>query len=221
MDFEAFVFDMDGTMLDNMNVHMQVWYEYLSDLGIDLQDGQFYKTAAGRTNGEILRKLVRADMSEAEVEQHSQKKEELYRQRYQPMLKPVHGLPEFLEQARQLGIPMAVASSAGCENIQFHLDGLRAEDYFKVVVGAEDVSRGKPDPEIFLTAASRLGVDPARCLVFEDSPTGLEAATRAGMRALALTTTYPAERLAQSPAVLRIVPDYTSLNPGALLHWEI
>jgi beta-phosphoglucomutase family hydrolase len=218
MKVSAFIFDMDGTMLDNMAIHMQIWYEYLSSVGVELEKAHFYRFAAGRTNAEILRELLSPNLSQSEIEEHSGKKEELYRLRYRPILKPVPGLPEFLEAARQLAIPMAVASSAGCENIQFHLDGLAAEDYFSALVGSEDVRNGKPDPEIFLQAASRLGVAVAECLVFEDTPAGLEAAARAGMRAIAVTTTSPAERLAQNPVVLRIVPDYTLLRPADLLN---
>jgi HAD superfamily hydrolase (TIGR01509 family) len=219
MKVKAFIFDMDGTMLDNMAVHMQIWFDYLSSIGVVLETAQFYKFAAGRTNAEILRELLRPDLGAVEILEHSQKKEELYRQHYGPILKPVPGLIEFLEGARQLGIPMAVASSAGCENIQFHLDGLESEGYFTALVGSEDVRNGKPDPEIFLQAARRLGVSVDECLVFEDTPAGLEAAARAGMRAIAVTTTYPAERLAQNPVVLKIVPDYTVLKPEDLLNW--
>lgn len=206
-------------MLDNMAVHMQIWFEYLSNEEVALEPAHFYKFAAGRTNAEILRELLRPDLSEVEIEEHSRKKEELYRLHYGPILKPVLGLPEFLESARQIGIPMAVASSAGCENIQFHLDGLESEDFFTALVGSEDVRKGKPDPELFLLAASRLGVPVDQCLVFEDTPAGLEAASRAGMRAIAVTTTYPAERLAQNPVVLQIVPDYTVLRVADLLNW--
>ena len=205
-------------MLDNMAIHMQIWYEYLSSVGVELEKAHFYKFAAGRTNAEILRELLSPNLSQSAIEEHSSKKEELYRLRYRPILKPVPGLPEFLAAARQLAIPMAVASSAGCENIQFHLDGLEAEDYFSALVGSEDVRNGKPDPEIFLQAASRLGVAVGECLVFEDTPAGLEAAARAGMRAIAVTTTYPAERLAKNPVVLRVVPDYTVLRPADLLN---
>ena len=216
MKFSAFLFDMDGTMLDNMGVHMQVWLEYLSNEGVVLEPEHFYKFAAGRTNAEILRELIRPDLSADEINAYSRKKEDLYRLRYRPILSAVKGLETFLRAAHSLRIPMAVGSSAGCENILFHLDGLGFESYFSALVGSDDIRNGKPDPEIFLLAAQRLGIPADKCLVFEDTPAGLEAADRAGMRAIALTTTYPAERLQNHASVLRVVPDFEGLDPAEL-----
>ena len=203
-------------MLDNMAVHMQVWLEYLANEGVALEPAHFYKFAAGRTNPEILREMISPDLSAEEIDAHSRKKEDLYRLRYRPILSAVKGLPAFLQASFALGIPMAVGSSAGCENILFHLDGLGFEPFFSTLVGSEDIRHGKPDPEIFLLAAQRLGVPAEKCLVFEDTPAGLEAADRAGMRAIALTTTYPADRLQNHACVLQVVPNFESLDPAEL-----
>jgi beta-phosphoglucomutase family hydrolase len=217
MTFRAFLFDMDGTLLDNMAVHMQIWVEFLAGKGVKIGVEQFNKFAAGRTNAEILRELVGPHLTEEEIFTLSDQKEELYRAHFRPLMKPAEGLVVFLEKARSGGVAMAVASSAGCENIRFHLQGLGLEGYFSILVGSEDIKNGKPDPEIFLKAAERLGVAPDDCLVFEDTPAGLEAAHRAGMSAIALTATYPQERLASLPAVLRVEPDFCELDPLVLL----
>jgi len=220
MTFKAFLFDMDGTLIDNMAVHMQIWVEFLAGMGVKIGLDQFNKFAAGRTNAEILRELVGPHLSEEEIFRLSDQKEELYRAHFGPLMKPAAGLVQFLDSAREAGIPMAVASSAGCDNIHFHLEGLGLGGYFTIQIGSEDVQNGKPDPEIFLKAAERLGVAPGDCLVFEDTPAGLEAAYRAGMSAVALTSTYPRERLALLPAVLRIEADFSALNPIDLLEFQ-
>ena len=124
---------------------------------------------------------------------------------------------EFLAESQRLGISMAVATAAGMANREFTLGGLGIVSYFSTVVGAEDVRHGKPHPEIFLKAADRLRVDPARCVVFEDAISGIEAAGRAGMKAVALATSLAAGEFQRHPAVTCIVRDYTSLQPRALL----
>jgi beta-phosphoglucomutase family hydrolase len=217
MGFKAFLFDMDGTLIDNMGVHSQVWSEFLSAHDVLITPEEFYAQAAGRTNAEILHLLIGPHLDAGQVKDMSAQKEELYRQRYRPILRAVDGLEDFLRSASAAGIRMAVASSAGHENIAFHLSGLGLRAYFQAVVGSEDVLRGKPDPDLFLTAADRLGVFPADCLVFEDTPTGLEAARRAGMQAVALTTSYCPEVLSQNTAVLHVEPDYSKLTIRDLL----
>jgi beta-phosphoglucomutase family hydrolase len=217
MTFSAFLFDMDGTLLDNMGVHMHIWVEFMHEMGVEIGLEETYKFTLGRTNPEILRDLLGKHLTDEEIIILSDRKEELYREHYRPLMKPVAGLVQFLDSALAAKIPMAVASAAGCENIRFHLEGLGLEKYFTILVGSEDVKNGKPDPEIFLKAAERLGVMPGDCLVFEDTPNGLEAAYRAGMSAVALTSTYPRERLASHPAVVWIEADYTGLDPRELL----
>lgn len=213
MPFSAFIFDMDGTLLDNMGFHIKTWIEFLASIGVAIDEPTFTRRTVGKVNAEILRELVNPDLTDEEIKAYSLKKEIMYREEFKPHMKAVPGLELFLKRAWHHGIPLALATSAGRENADFVLEGLSIARYFPVMVCAEDVHHGKPDPEIFLTAASRLGADPATCLVFEDAPYGLEAARRAGMQAVALTTTFPAERLAHLPNVLQVVPDYTSLDP--------
>jgi beta-phosphoglucomutase len=213
MEFKAYLFDMDGTLVDNMGIHNQVWIEFLRTHGVNITPAEFYERAAGRTNAEILRHMIGPHLEDVQIMRMSAQKEELYRSRYRPIMKPVPGLSVFLQLMRTHGIAAAVASSAGHENIEFHLSGLGLRAYFDAVVGAEDVRLGKPAPDLFLTAAARLGIAPADCLVFEDSPAGLEAACRAGMQAVAFTTSYPANDLSSNPAVMRIEADFTRISP--------
>jgi len=212
MNYSAYIFDMDGTLVNNMGVHIQIWVEFLASIGHPTDTETFYRRTVGKVNAEILREFVRPDLTDAEVAVYSLQKEELYRRRFRPLLKEIPGLSAFLRQARASGMPMALATSAGMENVRFVLRGLGIEAFFSAVVSADEVVNGKPDPEIFLKAAAKLGVAPGECLVFEDSPSGLEAAHRAGMRAVALTTTFTVDKLEGQPAVIRIVPDYVGLE---------
>lgn len=214
---EAFIFDMDGTIVDNMGFHSQVWVEFLAELGVSLTPTEFHRLTGGMTNRQILRQMIGDHLSDPEIAAYSEQKEVRYRSVYRNHLKPVAGFMGFLEEARRLGAPMALATSAERPNIQFILGGLGIESVFRAVVGAEEVERGKPDPEMFLKAAGRLGVDPERCLVFEDSSAGLKAAHRAGMRAVALATTTAPEVLRGLPGVVRVAEDFTTLDPRGLL----
>jgi HAD superfamily hydrolase (TIGR01509 family) len=143
-------------------------------------------------------------------------KEELYRELYAPHLETVAGFDQFIEAAQEQDVRLAVATAAPPANIVFTLDGLDLRRHFDAVVGAADVARGKPNPDVFLLAAERCGTAPAHCIVFEDAPLGVEAARRAGMRAVVLTTTLPAEAFAEFDNVICIARDFTELDIAAL-----
>ena len=218
MKFQAFIFDMDGTIIDNMRFHNQTWIELLGTIGVKIDIEHFARQTSGKKNPEILREFVGSHLSDAEIAAFSARKEVLYRELYHPYMKAINGLEAFLKTAQNLHIPMALATSADKVNINFTLTGLGLETSFNVIVGGEDITHSKPHPEIFLTAAQKLGVAPEQCLVFEDAPSGIEAAQRAGMQIVALATTLPAPELAGHKRILRIVPDYTSLHPAAFIN---
>jgi len=161
--------------------------------------------------------LLGPQASDSEIAYLCARKEVLYRQKFACCREPLPGLLRLLEQARALGILMAVASAAPPDNIPFILDELGLRRYFKAVVNGQDVKHGKPHPEIFLKAAHALGIEPASCLVFEDALSGIEAARRAGMDAVMLCTTIDAQEVAGQPHVLCAVPDFTYLDLPTLL----
>ena len=212
----AFLFDMDGTLVDSMPFHGRAWMELLVELGVRMGSEEFLRQTSGKTNRQILREVLGVPLSDAELSVFEERKESLFRSLCGPHLKPIAGLVEFLAESRRLGVPMAVATAAGRANREFALGGLGIGSYFDAVVGAEDVQNGKPHPEIFLRAAERLGVDPAKCVVFEDALSGIEAAGRAGMGAVALTTSLAAREFRGHPAVIQIAGDYVALHPHAL-----
>lgn len=205
---QAIIFDMDGTMVDNMAVHNRIWIDYLQDLGAAVDPTVFHERTAGRTNTEVLRMYLGEGLSTAEARQLSEEKEERYRAYFKAHVRPVAGLMDLLRAARQAGYRLGVATSAPSRNVDFLLGCLGLDGFFDAVVHGEEVARGKPDPEIFLKAAERLGVPPAACLVFEDARMGAEAARRAGMRTILLTTTLPAGEAGQVPGVVKAVADF-------------
>jgi beta-phosphoglucomutase len=212
----AFIFDMDGTIVDNMAFHMDSWLEFFARRGKVYDPDVFFRETAGAQGGEILRARLGHDLLDADIAVLGEEKEELYRELYAPHLKTLPGFDLLARDARARGVRMAVATSAPPSNIAFTLDGLDLRRHFDAVVGAADVARGKPHPDVFLKAAEKLGAAPPECIVFEDAPLGVEAARRAGMRAVVLTTTLPAEAFADFDNVIAIAADYTALDLKAL-----
>jgi beta-phosphoglucomutase len=205
----AFIFDLNGTMIDDMYYHAQAWYQLLNtDLGATLTWDEVKVQMYGK-NSEVLDRIFgTGKFTTAEVQEISVEKERRYQKEYFPHLKLIGGLENFLANARQAGIKMAIGSAAIPFNIDFVLDNLVIRHYFPVIVSADDVTQSKPDPETFLKAAQILGVDPAACVVFEDAPKGVEAAQNAGMACVVLTTAHEKEEFIQYNNILRFVKDY-------------
>ena len=212
----AFIFDMDGTIVDNMAFHTKSWITFFEQRGMSIDAEEFFRTTAGRQGKEIIRAHMGEHLEDHEVVALNQEKEAVYRDLYGPHRKTVGGFDDLIARARQQGVVLAVATAAPTANIEFTLDGLDLRRHFDVIVGAADVARGKPNPDGFLLAAERCGVAPADCIVFEDAPLGVEAARRAGMRCVVLTTTLPAEAFAEFDNVIAIASDFSALDIDAL-----
>jgi len=217
MKYSALIFDMDGTLIHNMPIHNQAWQDTLAEAGVQIDLNEFNRTTTGKKAAEILRMMLGAQLSDAEVAYWGERKEALYRERFACCREPLPGLLHLLEQATALGLPMAVATASPPTSISFILDELDLRRYFKTVVGGADVQHGKPHPEIFLKSAQALGIEPASCLVFEDALGGIEAARRAGMDAVMICTTIDAQDVARMSHVQYAVPDFTHLDLPTLL----
>ena len=197
---EAILWDLDGVLVDTACFHYQAWRQLLSELGLTLSEEEFRRTF-GLRNDLIFRGLL-GEVPEEEMDRLSERKEALFRQFAAGRVSPLPGAVELVRRARERGLRMALVTSTPRANIDLVLVGAGLSGAFDTIVTAEDVSRGKPDPEGFLLAARRLGVAPEGCLVIEDAPGGIEGARRAGMRSLAVTTTHAREDLAAADAVV-------------------
>ena len=212
---KALIFDVDGTLVDNMGLHTQIWLDFFVQLGVQVDATTFHHQTAGKTAPEVIRLMLGSHLSEAEVRFYSEQKEALYRSRYHP--EAIFGLYDFLAQAQEAGLPMAIASAGGPLNIGLVLDGLQIRHYFQAIVSGEDVKNGKPAPDLFLRAAGLLGVAPAGCLVFEDAWYGVEAAGRAGMATIIITTSIDPLAVTIGNGIKAAVPDFAHLSVAKLL----
>lgn len=211
---KGFLFDLNGTMIDDMQYHKQVWYDILTkELGTDLSWEQVASHMYGK-NVELLIRIFGPDhFTMEEMDRLSVEKEKKYQELYKPQLKGLPGLETFLEKAKQKEIKMGIGSAAILFNIDFAIDGLNIRHYFDSIVGAENVKDSKPDPETYLKGAKELNLNPSDCIVFEDAPKGVEAALNAGMKAVVLTTMHIAEEFSEYPNVIAFAKDYTTLIP--------
>ena len=191
---KAYIFDMDGTMIDNVPYHVKAWKEFSRKYGNELSERDIVGWM-GMTNRAYQERILGRQMDDEESRRMSEEKEIIYRELYRPHMKPAPGLVELLDRAQAKGVRLAVASGAPKGNINFILDGLDLRRYFPVLVDDSVYSRGKPDPECFLTAAKMLGVEPRDCTVFEDAVKGVQAGKAAGMEVVAMTLYTPAEEL--------------------------
>lgn len=214
----ALIFDMDGTIVDNMDFHTQAWITFFARRGKVIEPDAFFRDTAGRQGKEILRHYIGEELTDDELATLNHEKEVLYRELYGPHRSTIAGFDAFIEAGRAKGWKLAVATSASPGSASFILDEMGLHPRFDaVVIGTVDVPRGKPHPDVFLKAADRCETMPAQCIVFEDAPLGVEAARRAGMRAVVLTTTLPAEAFAEFDNVIAIVNDFTQLDVETLL----
>ncbi len=212
----AFIFDMDGTLVDNMRFHTEAWGKMLAENGIEMNARDFLIKTAGKTNREIMPTIF-GDISAERVEELGSRKERLYRESFLEHRQTVIGAVAFLEKAKNLGIKMAVATAAPVGNVKFILDGLNLRKYFQAVTTAADVKNGKPDPEIFLKSAEKLSVAPNKCIVFEDAVGGFEAAHRAGMKSIGMATVNSIEEILQLDSVVEAHKDFNNLEPQNLI----
>lgn len=204
------IFDLNGTMIDDMKFHTKAWFQILNDdLGKRLSWNEVKSQMYGK-NSEVLERVFgHGHFSKEEVERISRDKEERYQLGFFPHLSLLPGLSDFLERAKDLHIPMAIGTAAIPFNIDFVLDNLNLRNFFKAIVSADDVKHSKPDPETFCTAADLLNVSSASCIVFEDAPKGVEAALRANMPCVVLTTMHEKHEFQSYSNIIAYIKDFT------------
>lgn len=199
---KAVIWDMDGVIADTGAAHFAAWRQVMAELGRPFDEADFGRIF-GIVNPDAVRLLLGETVSSYEIARISERKETLFREAVQVHVSLLPGVKTWLERLRQQGYRQAIASSAPRANIEVLLRVLNIGPYFQATVSADDVTKGKPDPAIFIKAAAALGVSPARCVVVEDAVAGVQAARRAGMVCLAVATTQPAERLSDADLVVK------------------
>lgn len=210
----ALIFDMDGVLIDNTPVQARAFQLLFRDLGLTTNARQLLKRLNGMPAGEILQSVFRHPVPDEQLEIYAEQREFLYRTLYWGKRRALPGLVAFLQAARAEGFKIGLGTGSGGPTLSYILDHLELRQYFDVVVGKDDVDKGKPHPDTYTATAAKLGVKPENCLVFEDAVLGEQAAYRAGMRCVAVATTLPAKAF-QAP--LTVIKDFTDMNPARLL----
>lgn len=188
----GFVFDLDGTIVDNMALHADAFRTFAARHGLPPLDENARARFDGRRNRDIFPDLFGRPLGEQELRRFSEEKESLYRELSRGRLRPQPGLLRLLDLLDVRGVPFGVATSAPAENVPHTLRELGLEGRLTRVVRSDEVPRGKPHPDVFLAAAQRLGVPAPECVAFEDAPAGVVAAKAAGMTVVAVTTSFSA-----------------------------
>jgi len=210
------IFDWDGVIVDSGPYHEQSWHLLSAEEGKPLPEG-FFKRGFGMRNDPFIPNVLGWTREPAEVARLAARKEELYRELVAAGgIAPLPGVREWLGRLASARVPCAVASSTCRLNITFVLDLIGLHEHFRAIVADEDVKRGKPDPEVFLLAAERIQMPPARCVVFEDTHVGIEAARAAGMRVVGVSTTHPPETLRGAD---RVVERLDELSVEEIAAW--
>lgn len=211
------IWDLDGTLADTGELHYQSWCRLARELGKEYTREQFSATF-GMRNPEIIPRVFGTGYAAQEIADLGFRKEEYYRQEARNGIELIPGARTLIEQLHRAGVRQAIGSSTPRANVDLLLELTGLRTFFPAVVTLEDTSRGKPDPEVFLTAANRLEIPPKRCTVLEDAPAGIQAARAAGMIAIGVTFVgYHSRESLQSAGAHRVVPDWLAVTVEEIL----
>jgi len=208
---EAVIFDMDGVLIDSGAHHRAAWRALLEELGAEPSQPDYWRLTIGRPSEEALPLLLGRRVPEHETWRLARRKRDLYVDFARGGMVSVPGVREFVATLSRLGIPRAVGTSASRFDVDRMLAGVGLRRHFDVIVTADDVTLGKPDPEVYELAAARLRIPPEACIVFEDSLVGVEAARRAGMRAVGVATAHSEAELLEAGAE-RAITDFEGIE---------
>ena len=209
----ALIFDVDGTLIDSNPSHKEAYKQFFKNHDITISDDDFEQFISGRMDPDIMKHFFGEDITPEQIDAYTNEKETLYQKIYAPKIKPIDGLLPFLQQVKEAGIPMAIATSGPKMNVDFLFEHIPLQPFFAQIVCSQDIQDGKPAPQIFEVAAQKLGQSADQCIVFEDSPPGVEAAKKAGMRIVALTTSLSPDEL---KAANLVINNYEDVNVDKL-----
>jgi HAD superfamily hydrolase (TIGR01509 family) len=208
-DYKAGIFDMDGTMINNMAHHKRAWQAFLKQHDITLTEEEFRNKISGKKNDQIFELVFGRKLNKNEELKYTEEKEAMYRELFKPDIKEIAGLTKLIETLHAHGIKTAIATTAPAKNRDFALKELDLDGKFEVILGDEHVSKGKPHPEIYESTAKQLGVAPEDCLVFEDTPSGVASGKSAGMTVVGILSSHSANELHDADYV---VSDFTVIQ---------
>ncbi len=212
MNSFAVIFDMDGVLVDTNPYHKISLKQFCEKYGYQFSDEDLINKIYGRTNNEWIRNIF-GNLPKEKILELGEEKEAMFRAIYRDVIEPMKGLEDFLKLLTQQNIPIAIGTSAPRSNVDFVLEHTKLKNYFTTILDQSDVEHGKPNPEIYLKVAARLGFEPQHCIVFEDSLSGVESAQRAGAKVVGVTTTHKPEELAHTDFV---IADFENLKPSDL-----
>jgi beta-phosphoglucomutase len=215
MPVQALLYDLDGTLIDSMRLHDRSWELWHARQGLPFDIEGFFHATAGRSGPEIMTELF-PGRSAAEILSLCDEKEQLYRDLALQQLQPIAGAQDLLARCHAAGLRQAVCTAGPTKNVEVAYRLFNFDRHVGTMVNPEQGFRGKPHPDLFFEAARRLGVEPANCVVFEDAPLGIEAAQRAGMRAVAVTSSLPAAAFTRYDNLICAVPDLHGFDVATL-----
>ena len=198
---KAVIWDMDGVIADTAPYHLKAWQEVFQKSGVNFTEEDF-KHSFGQRNDTIIGKILGHEVSQEVINAISDEKETSFRRAIRQEIKALPGVTELMNALAEHGFGLALASAAPLENIRLLTEGLGIDKCFQSVISAEDVTEGKPSPQVFLLAAKKLRVEPEDCIVIEDAVAGVAAAKRAGMHCLAVTNTHPKTSLMEADLIV-------------------
>lgn len=216
IEAKAAIWDMDGVIADTASYHLSAWQEIFQEMGVKFTKEDF-RYSFGQRNDTIIRNTMGEETSQEKIDAISGEKEASFRRRIEQNFKPLPGVIKLITSLKEHGFKIALASSAPIENIQLLSTGLGIENYFQTIISDKDVTEGKPSPQGFLLAAQRLGVEPKKCIVIEDSVAGVTAAKRAGMHCLAITNTHPRRSLTGADLIVDTLETVTANDLDGLV----
>lgn len=215
MSVQALLYDLDGTLIDSMRLHDRSWELWHAKQGLPFDLAGFFAATAGRSGPEIMAEMFPGRSSD-EIAALCDEKEQLYRDLALQQLQPIAGAQDLLARCHAAGLRQAVCTAGPSKNVEVAYRLFHFDRHVGTMVNPEQGFRGKPHPDLFLEAARRLGVEPAHCVVFEDAPLGIEAARRAGMRAVAITSSLPAQAFTGYDNLICAVPDLHGFDVATL-----
>ena len=208
---KGLIFDMDGTLVDNLAYHFKAFDAYIEREGFTLLEPVTLKINGMHSNDIFPMLLGDEVVAEYGLDRLNVEKEEVYRELYRPNIKPIAGVIELMKAAKAAGVKCAIGSSGCRENVEMIIEGLGIADLIDASISGSDVTHGKPHPEIFIKAYEALGLKAEECIVVEDAITGIKAGVAAGCKCIAVTTTSSAEVLLEAGASLSM-EDYSTLT---------